>query len=50
MIVHAILTKIGVMWPLIIEERLVHLFPHMFPCHRSHSRIFGVDHFLVKKS
>jgi hypothetical protein len=44
------LTKIWVVWPLIIEERLVHLSPHMFPCHRSHSRIFGGDHFLVKKS
>jgi hypothetical protein len=22
--------------------------PHMFPCHRSHSWIFGGDHLLVK--
>jgi hypothetical protein len=29
--------KMGVVWPLIIDQRLVHLTPHMFPCHRSHS-------------
>jgi hypothetical protein len=38
----------GVVWPLIIDQRLVHLTPHMFPCHISHSRISGGDHFLVK--
>jgi hypothetical protein len=42
-------TKIGVVWPLIIDQRLVHLTPHMFSCHRSHSWISGGDHFLVKK-
>jgi hypothetical protein len=42
------LTKMGVVWPLIIDQRLVHLAPHMFPCHRPHSWIFGEDHFLVK--
>jgi hypothetical protein len=41
-------TKIGVVWPLIINQRLVHLTSHMFPCHRSHSWISGGDHFLVK--
>jgi hypothetical protein len=41
-------TKMGVVWPFIIDQRLVHLTPHMFPCHRSHSWISGVDHFLVK--
>jgi hypothetical protein len=41
-------TKMGVVWPLIIDQRLVHLSPHMFPCHRSHSWISGGDHFLVK--
>jgi hypothetical protein len=41
-------TKMGVMWPLTIDQRLIHLTPHMFPCHRSHSWIFGGDHFLVK--
>jgi hypothetical protein len=41
-------TKIGVVWPLIINQRLVHLTPLMFPCHRSHSWISGGDHFLVK--
>jgi hypothetical protein len=41
-------TKMGVVWPLIIDQRLVHLTPHMFPCHRSHSLISGGDHFLVK--
>jgi hypothetical protein len=41
-------TKIRVVWPLIIDERLVHISLHLFPCHRSHSRISGGDHFLVK--
>jgi hypothetical protein len=41
-------TKIRVVWPLIIDQRLVHLNPYMFPCHRSHSWIYGGDHFLVK--
>jgi hypothetical protein len=41
-------TKMGVVWPLILDQRLVHLTPHMFPCHRSHSWISGGDHFLVK--
>jgi hypothetical protein len=41
-------TKIGVVWPFIIDQRLIHLTPHMFPCHRSHSWIYGGDHFLVK--
>jgi hypothetical protein len=41
-------TKMGVMWPLIIDQRLVNLTPHMFPCHRSHSLISGGDQFLVK--
>jgi hypothetical protein len=42
------LTKIGVVWPLIINQRLVNLTPHMFRCHRLHSWISGGDHFLVK--
>jgi hypothetical protein len=42
--------KIGVVWPLIVNQRLVHLTPHMFPCQRSHSWIFDGDHFLVKNS
>jgi hypothetical protein len=41
-------TKMGVVWPLIIDQRLVHLTSHMFPCHRSHYRISGGDHFLVE--
>jgi hypothetical protein len=41
-------TKIEVVWPLIIDQRLVHITPHMFPCHRSHSWIFGGDYFMVK--
>jgi hypothetical protein len=41
-------TKMGVVWPLIIDQRLINLTPHMFPCHRSHSWISGGDHFLVK--
>jgi hypothetical protein len=43
-------TKMGVVWPLIVDQTLVHLTPHMFPCHRSHSWIYGGDHFLVKNS
>jgi hypothetical protein len=41
-------TKMGVVWPFIIDVRLVHLTPHMLPCHRSYSWISGGDHFLVK--
>jgi hypothetical protein len=41
-------TKMGVVWPFMIDQRLVHLTPHMFTCHRSHSWISGGDHFLVK--
>src|SRR5688572_25816842 len=41
-------TKMGVVWPFIIDQRLIHVTPHMFPCHRSHSWISGGDHFLVK--
>jgi hypothetical protein len=44
----AIFDKNGVVWPLIIDQRLINLTPHMFPCHRSHSFISGGDHFLVK--
>ena len=40
--------KMGVVWPLIVDQTLIHLTPHMFPCHRSHSWIYGGDHFLVK--
>jgi hypothetical protein len=41
-------TKMGVVWPLIFDQRLIHPTTHMFPCHRSHSWIYGGDHFLVK--
>jgi hypothetical protein len=41
-------TKMGVVWPFIIDQRLVHLTPHMFLCHRLHSLISGGHHFLVK--
>jgi hypothetical protein len=41
-------TKIGVMWQLIIDQRHVHLTPHMFPCHKSHSWISSGDDLLVK--
>jgi hypothetical protein len=44
----AIFDKMGVVWPLIIDQRLVHLTHHMFPCHRSHSWISRGDHFLGK--
>jgi hypothetical protein len=26
-------TKMGVAWPLIFNQRLIHLTTHMFPCH-----------------
>jgi hypothetical protein len=42
------LTKVGVVWPLIFDKRLIHLTTHMFPCHRSQSWIYGGDHFLVR--
>jgi hypothetical protein len=42
------LTKMGVDWTLIIDQRLVHLTQQTFPCHRSHSWISGGDHFLDK--
>jgi hypothetical protein len=41
-------TKMGVVWPLNIDQRPVHHAPHMFSCHRSHSWISGGDHFLIK--
>jgi hypothetical protein len=45
MVVHAIFDKkMGVVWPLIISQRLVHLTPHKFHCHISHSWISGGDH------
>jgi hypothetical protein len=44
------LTKMGVVWPFSIDWRLVQFTPHVFPCHRSHSWIFGGDHFLVKNA
>jgi hypothetical protein len=47
MVVHAIFEKMGVVWPLINDQRLIHQTPHMFPCHRSLSWIFDGDHFLV---
>jgi hypothetical protein len=43
-------TKMGVVWPLIFDQRIINPTTHMFPCHRSHSWIYGGDHFLVKKS
>src|SRR6187455_1719290 len=46
----AIFGKMGVVWPFIIDQRLVHLTLHMFPCHRTHSWISSGDHFLVKNS
>jgi hypothetical protein len=48
MVVHVIFKKIGVVWLLINDERLVHLTPHMFTCHISHSWISIVYHFLAK--
>jgi hypothetical protein len=48
MVVRGYFQKMVLVWPLIIYQWLVHLTPHMFPCHRSHSWISGGDHFLVK--
>jgi hypothetical protein len=36
-------TKMWVVWPLIIDHRLVYLAQHMFPCHRPHSWISGAN-------
>jgi hypothetical protein len=44
----AIFNKMWVVWPLIINNRFVHLATHMFPCHSSHSWISGGDHFCQK--
>jgi hypothetical protein len=44
----AIFDKNGVVWQLIIDQSLVHLTPHMFPCYRLDFWISGGDHFLVK--
>jgi hypothetical protein len=41
-------TKMGVVWPFIFNQRLIHLTTHTFSCHRSHSWIYGGDQFLVK--
>jgi hypothetical protein len=47
---HAILTKMGVVWSLIIFQWPIYLTPHMFSCHRSNSWISCGYHFLVKNS
>jgi hypothetical protein len=41
-------TKMAVVWPLIIDQALVHLTPDMFSCHASHYWISEADYFLVK--
>jgi hypothetical protein len=41
-------TKMGVVRLLIIDQSLIYLTLHMFPCHRSDSWISIGDHFLVK--
>jgi hypothetical protein len=42
------LTKMGVEWPLIMDHRIVHLTPHIFPYHMSHFWISGGVEFFVK--
>ena len=42
--------KSGHVWPLIVDQRLIHLTPHMFPCRRSHSWISGGDQFFGQKT
>jgi hypothetical protein len=44
------LTKMGVVWLLIIDQALIHHTPHMFPLHKSHSWFSGGDYFLAKNS
>jgi hypothetical protein len=44
----AIFDKMGVVWQLVFDQTFIHLTPHMFPFHRSHSWSSGRDHFLVK--
>jgi hypothetical protein len=49
MVVHGYFRqKMGVVWPLIIDQSLVYITPYVFPCHRSHSWILSGDHFLIK--
>jgi hypothetical protein len=43
-----IIDKNGVEWPFIMDQRLIHLTPHMFPCHMLHYWISGEDQFFVK--
>jgi hypothetical protein len=50
MVVLAILDKNEDCVAIDFNQRLIHLTPHMFPCHRSHSWILGGGHFLAKKS
>jgi hypothetical protein len=40
--------KMGVVWPLIINQRLVHFTPHIFLAKYHISWISGGDHFLVR--
>jgi hypothetical protein len=40
----------GVVWPFIIDQRLVHLTPHMFLAIDHILGFSGGDHFLVKNS
>jgi hypothetical protein len=35
---------------LIIDQRLAHLIPHMFSCHRSHAWISSGDQLLFKNA
>jgi hypothetical protein len=48
MVVHGYFRQNGGCVAIDHRERLVHLTPHMFPCHRSHSWISGGDYFLGK--
>jgi hypothetical protein len=41
-------SKIGVVWPFIIDPEARTPHPTYVSLHRSHSRISGGDHFLVK--
>jgi hypothetical protein len=50
MVVHAIFEKNVGCLAIDHRQRLVHITPHMFTCHRSHSWISGGDHLLVKNS
>jgi hypothetical protein len=43
-------TKMGVQWQFIMDQRLVHLTPHMFPFHIGHILVFWLEAIFWSKS